>query len=84
MCDCEGPTGTGIVLVTALWRRGLTLSISLAYTDRATVVNTEVLPLEYLVEKRPSVKLDQTFGVEISTFDIYNLHFSSSGRAPFH
>lgn len=71
MCDCEGPTGTGIVLVTALWGRGLTLSISLAYTDPATGVDTEVLPLGYLVEKRPSVKLDQTFGVGLATFDVH-------------
>ena len=71
MCDCEGPTGTGIVLVTALWGRGLTLSISLAYTDPATGVDAEVLPLGYLVEKRPSVKLDQTFGVGLATFDVH-------------
>ena len=34
-------------------------------------VDTEVLPLGYLVEKRPSVKLDQRFGVGFATFDTY-------------
>ena len=73
VCDCEGPTGTGIVIVTALWGRGLTLSIHLACTDPTTCVDTEVLPLGYLVEKRSSVKLDQMFGVGFATFDIYIL-----------
>ena len=49
----------------------LTLSISPAYMDPATGVKMEVLPLGYLVHKRPSVKLDQTFGVGFATFDIY-------------
>ena len=74
------PQGRVIVLVTALWGRGLTLSISLAYTDPATGVDTEVLPLGYLVEKRPCAKLDQTFGVGFVLLIYTSLYISESSR----